>query len=448
MKKRTMLLSMMTILMGILLCGCMQMTEKFQIHADGSGELAVEMMYEKDATFEFMNSMAESEAEKMSEEAFVSTMEAGGYKLVERDGKEYFLTTESDLAMTSFGKISEYYSSGGGGNLLRTGEEDYISLTETAVEAAIPKESINSDLWMGDNSATESLGGMEALTQEQLKACKACFSVTFDTPIVKASENAVLSEDKKTASFTFALLEKEVIKFYAYCENDIAVDGVRSGMIYGKDVSFDIPEGVTATVNGVEQTGTKIVCDQTRAYEVILKKGTTQKTLYYVVDKTAPSVKNIENKGVYGSNAKAEITDKDSSVAKIFVDGTDVTSEVPIDMDSASGNITDISYIYSYSLSDLKEGSHTIEAEDKVGNKTTVAFTYDKTAPKVTGVKNNKTYKKAVTIKVSDKYGVKSVKLNGKKIKSGKKVTKKGSYKLVVTDKAGNKTTVTFKIKK
>lgn len=73
----------------------------------------------------------------------------------------------------------------------------------------------------------------------------------------------------------------------------------------------------------------------------------------------------------------------------------------------------------------------------------------DKTAPKVTGVKNGQTYKKAVTIKFSDKgSGIKSAKLNGKKIKSGTKVSAKGSYKLVVTDKAGNKTIVKFKIKK
>lgn len=78
---------------------------------------------------------------------------------------------------------------------------------------------------------------------------------------------------------------------------------------------------------------------------------------------------------------------------------------------------------------------HTIKAQDT-------------TKPKVSGVKNGMTYSKAVTIKFSDKdSGIKSAKLNGKAIKSGKKVTKNGSYTLVVADKAGNKTTVKFKIK-
>jgi hypothetical protein len=72
----------------------------------------------------------------------------------------------------------------------------------------------------------------------------------------------------------------------------------------------------------------------------------------------------------------------------------------------------------------------------------------DTKKPTVSGVKNGKTYKKAVTITFSDDgSGVKSAKLNGKSIKSGKTVSESGSYKLVVTDKAGNKKTVKFKIK-
>lgn len=69
--------------------------------------------------------------------------------------------------------------------------------------------------------------------------------------------------------------------------------------------------------------------------------------------------------------------------------------------------------------------------------------------PTVKGVANNKTYKKSVKITFKDKLsGVKSATLNGKKIKSGKKITKAGKYTLVVTDKVGNKTTIKFKIKK
>lgn len=73
----------------------------------------------------------------------------------------------------------------------------------------------------------------------------------------------------------------------------------------------------------------------------------------------------------------------------------------------------------------------------------------DTTKPTVKGVKNKKSYKKPVTIKFSDKSsGIKKATLNGKKIKSGKKVKKAGSYTLKVWDKAGNCRIVKFKIKK
>ena len=79
----------------------------------------------------------------------------------------------------------------------------------------------------------------------------------------------------------------------------------------------------------------------------------------------------------------------------------------------------------------------------------TSGFVVDSSAPTVKGIKNNKTYKKAVTIKVTDSVsGVKSIKLNGKTIKSGKKVKKNGAYKLVVKDKYGHSKTVRFCINK
>jgi hypothetical protein len=72
----------------------------------------------------------------------------------------------------------------------------------------------------------------------------------------------------------------------------------------------------------------------------------------------------------------------------------------------------------------------------------------DSKAPVITGVKNNKTYTKAVTIKFSDKgTGIKKATLNGKTIKSGSRVSASGSYTLKVTDKAGNTKVIKFKIK-
>ncbi len=71
----------------------------------------------------------------------------------------------------------------------------------------------------------------------------------------------------------------------------------------------------------------------------------------------------------------------------------------------------------------------------------------DTKKPTVKGIKNKKTYKKAVKITFKDASGIKKATLNGKKIKSGKKVKNNGSYKLKVTDKAGNTRVVKFKVK-
>ena len=93
------------------------------------------------------------------------------------------------------------------------------------------------------------------------------------------------------------------------------------------------------------------------------------------------------------------------------------------------------------------EGKKALTVTLTNGNSKTVKVTYDKTAP-TTNVKANKTYKKDVKVTFKDKVaGVKSAKLDGKSVKSGKKVAKKGSHKLVVTDKAGNKTSVKFKVR-
>lgn len=96
--------------------------------------------------------------------------------------------------------------------------------------------------------------------------------------------------------------------------------------------------------------------------------------------------------------------------------------------------------------------SYELKIWSKDGKCQTVTFTVDKKKPTISGAKNGKTYKK-VTLKFKDNLsGIKSVTVNGKKISANKyngyTIKKAGKYKIVVTDKAGNKTTMTIKIKK
>lgn len=95
-----------------------------------------------------------------------------------------------------------------------------------------------------------------------------------------------------------------------------------------------------------------------------------------------------------------------------------------------------------------RDGVYTLTVKTEHGRKT-VKFTRDTAAPVVSGVESGKNYKEKRTISFSDDgSGIKSATLNGKKIRNGASVKKTGRYKLVVEDRAGNKTKVSFKITK
>lgn len=94
------------------------------------------------------------------------------------------------------------------------------------------------------------------------------------------------------------------------------------------------------------------------------------------------------------------------------------------------------------------DGKYKVVAKTASGKKKSLTFYVDTKKP-ATNIKNNKTYNKTVKITFKDKTsGIKKATLNGKKIKSGKKVKKNGTYTLKITDKAGNARIVKFAIQK
>ena len=154
-------------------------------------------------------------------------------------------------------------------------------------------------------------------------------------------------------------------------------------------------------------------------------------TAYYdqtiATDNTAPVITGVEEGKTYGKKALALAYDN-VSLQDFYLDGF---------------NSNSASIVVS------KSGSHTVIAKDSHGNTTTVNFVLDATKPKIRGAKNGKVYKKAVTLRFSDKNGIRSVKINGKKANK-KKVTirKAGKYKVVVTDKYQNVSRIRFTIRK
>ena len=148
---------------------------------------------------------------------------------------------------------------------------------------------------------------------------------------------------------------------------------------------------------------------------------------YAYIDESKKSKNNYYNNISY----KMYLKDKNSSVK---ITPTGKTKEI-LDLE-AKGETYDTS-----------------KYQEEMKNDSSSKKKKDTKKPIVKGVKNNKTYKKSVKFKVSDKSGIKKVTLNNKKIKvskakKGYTVKKKGTYTLKVWDKAGNVRTVKFKIKK
>ena len=214
------------------------------------------------------------------------------------------------------------------------------------------------------------------------------------------------------------------------------ITGVINGKYYNADVplKFNSISGIieakvryTSTDKSVLDYNIQdgFVCNKDGSYQVSLKDSLGSSVSYkFTIDKTAPAITGVVNGKSY----------KSKQVEVKIVEGNIETATLNGKSFSKSKAIKD-------------EGKYTLTVVDKAGNTTTVKFNIDRKKPKCT-VKNKKTYKKGVKVWASDKVsGIKYVKLDKKKIKKATKVKKKGSHTLVVMDKAGNKTTVKFKVK-
>lgn len=173
-------------------------------------------------------------------------------------------------------------------------------------------------------------------------------------------------------------------------------------------------------------------------------------TLYAIYNKDAAASKTITYSGVTKGKiykVKKYITVNSRNVIKKVSITRNGKTYKNTDFYEKDGKIYD--NIYN-KFAFVKDGKYVMKTTLVNGATKSVNFTVDKTKP-TTNMKA-KTYKKTtkgykITFKDATS-GVKKATLNGNTIKSGKVVKKSGSYTLVITDKAGNKKTVKFKIKK
>ena len=105
--------------------------------------------------------------------------------------------------------------------------------------------------------------------------------------------------------------------------------------------------------------------------------------------------------------------------------------------------------VKSYKLRMTKAGKYKISVVNKKGKTKKYVIYIDKKAPVISGIHNNGTYIKSTEFSVSDNVAVKQASLDGKKLNVLKKkylVSTLGYHKVVVVDKAGNKSTKNFVI--
>ncbi|MGE7022962.1 hypothetical protein ACQKIH_13780, partial [Solibacillus cecembensis] len=192
------------------------------------------------------------------------------------------------------------------------------------------------------------------------------------------------------------------------------ITNVVNNKAYNSKVNPLFNEG-SGLLNGSPYTsGTDITQDGTYTLVVTDPAGNSA-TVTFKVDATSPVVSGLTNGGIYNTVKTITFNEGTATLNGLaFVSG----SQVALD------------------------GVYTLVVTDEAGNVTMINFTIDTTAPIVTGVTDGGVYKS----KVTPSFNEGTATLNGAVFISGTDVEQDGVYTLVVTDTAGNVTTVTFTI--
>ncbi|MFL0246865.1 S8 family serine peptidase [Candidatus Clostridium stratigraminis] len=190
--------------------------------------------------------------------------------------------------------------------------------------------------------------------------------------------------------------------------------GVQNKGVYNTAQTIKFNKG-TATLNGVPFSSGTTVSTSGSYTLIVTDSSNNSTTVNFSIDTTPLVLNGITDGSSYN-------TDK----AIVFNYGTA----------TLNGNQINSGYVVS------AEGKYTVVLTSPFGSTSTYNFTVDKTAPTVTGVENGKSYTGNVTIQFNEGKAL----LNGNQIISGYVLNANGSYHLVVTDAAGNSSTLDFTI--
>lgn len=325
--------------------------------------------------------------------------------------------------------LSFFVMLGAGKTLIRAAEWDAI---ETAkVKAIVDTEDLASKLYQVENTEGFKSGGV--LTKIKFTVEKDCILI-FNTDYVGTTDYSIYGGSKS-----------ENVNIHIYTKN------AKKKLV--EYIQFEGLKGVSKNPDDVNRFDKRI--------------GYFPAGTYYVEAKTSQTPKKSTKKFTHFKLAVTELALEDS--VKLNVEQIPGTRKFKLQLSTELGDLVTRVRLKQgiYDYKDCKASSWGREAfrysdEETLlyGNGTakiylgtsgvyiTKTFYNDKVKPVISGVKNKKVYTGSVTIRYEDKgSGIKSATINGKKLRNGRKIKKKGDYEVIVTDNAGNTKKVKFTIK-
>jgi len=194
-----------------------------------------------------------------------------------------------------------------------------------------------------------------------------------------------------------------------------AITNVVNNKAYNSTVTPQFNEG-SGLLNGSPYTSGTVITQNGSYTLIVSDPAGNSTTVVFQIDTIAPNVVGIANGEIYNTSKTIAFNEGTATLnGAAFVSGTQVSLD----------------------------GVYTLVVTDAAGNVTTVNFTIDTTPPAVTGVAEGGIYKSA-----TPEFTEGTAKLNAVAFTSGTLIGTEGTYTLIVTDAAGNETTVNFKIEK
>lgn len=342
MKKRLSVLFLL-LCMSVTLTGCMEYKVSDKIDKNGTCTETLDMYVNKQEYIDYVNKLAGTTgAGQTTPEQVDKLMTENGCKVQVIDGVEYYMSSKDSIhkveSLEKLYKSNQPYAIKGGYQFWETG-------------FSMKLEAVTDDL--KDSNVASAVDAKEKKTVEELfKKCFLIYSVEFDYDIVKTDKLAVIdSTNPKKASWkiSFDKINKNM-KIYADCNSGIKVSGVTQGSSYKKPVKLHF-EGVTeATYKGKKISNNKKFSNHGQHTVVLKAADGEQRTVCFFIDKKAPIISKLKNGKTYKGARTCKITDKDSGIASVTINGKKVKIQ-------STGN---------YRIS--KKGTNRIVVKDNVGN--------------------------------------------------------------------------------